>query len=472
MAMVFNSFSSLSLVPEAVFARRKLQSARTRDERRLAPERARPGDGDRAAVQDDPPDSVVLVLGDDQDAVGAAVPHVGEVQQQHHVGVLLELAAVAEVVHADVAPIVLLVQLRYRDLAQADHGDLEILGQTVQRHGDLGDRLVAVPGLRGNQLHIVHEDHVELPGDGLGPDVLHGVPGGFQDPEGQLLAPASGVHDAGDVLPAQALLLEGPEGDVRVVGGQAVGGVGEAGLVGEEAHALPGPRHTQGELQGQGRLAHGAVRADHHEAAGADHEALVQRRDAPVQPVRRRLVVLPVQQIGEQLPVAQIPVGLVLHQEGRRLAQQLPGPVQIRVRAHDLHAGGLDPAELGLVLQDPRVLQDVGRGGRLLHQLRQALPVVRAAQAGLHDHRVDGLTVQPELPEGLEDPALQGAGEVLRAEDVHDLRDAPCVDQHGAQHCFGGYHCSPGRDLSAGRSSPPSCSWNSSQRRLRSQRQA
>ena len=283
-------------------------------------------------VQDDPPDGVVLVLGDDEDAVGVPVLHVGEVKEQDDLAVLLELAALAQVVHGDVPALALLIQLRYRDLAQADDGDLELLGQTVQRHRDLGDHVVAAALPGGDQLDIVHEDHIEAAGDGFGPDVVHRVPGGLQNPEGQLLAPAAGIDDPGDLVPAQAFLLHSPERDVRVVGGQAVGDAGETGLVGEEAHPLPGLRHAQSELQGQGGLAHGAVRAEHHEVPGPHHQALIHGRDAPVQPVRRGFVHLPVQQLVEQLAVAPVPVGLVFHQQARGLAEDLPGPGKIRAR--------------------------------------------------------------------------------------------------------------------------------------------
>ena len=105
-----------------------------------------------------------------------------------------------------------------------------------------------------------------------------------------------------------------------------------------------------------------------------------------------------------------------------------------------------DAPEEGLVLDDVHILPHVGGGGGDLHELEDIGPggvlVKDAVQAHLvqHRHRVHRLGEGEHGVDGLVDVPVLPEVEVLGAQLLDDHRDAPGVDEHGAQHRLLGLH--------------------------------
>ena len=105
---------------------------------------------------------------------------------------------------------------------------------------------------------------------------------------------------------------------------------------------------------------------------------------------------------------------------------------------HTLDDG--DVPEEGLVPEDLHVLPHVGGGGGDLHELEDVGPggvlVKDPVEAHLvqHGHRVDGLRQGEHGVDGLVDVPVLLEVEVVGPELFNDGRDAPGVDEHGAQH--------------------------------------
>src|SRR3954471_8946037 len=109
--------------------------------------------------------AAVAVLGDDEvglaRAVGVLVVVLVAVDEHDEVGVLLDLAGLAQVGEHRA-----LVGARLdaaRQLRQRDDGDLELAREDLQAAGDLADRLHAVVGARvgAQQLEVVDDDHAQ-----------------------------------------------------------------------------------------------------------------------------------------------------------------------------------------------------------------------------------------------------------------------------------------------------------------------
>src|SRR3954471_14422863 len=110
-------------------------------------------------------EAAVAVLGDDEvglaRAVGVLVVVLVAVDEHDEVGVLLDLAGLAQVGEHRA-----LVGARLdaaRQLRQRDDGDLELAREDLQAAGDLADRLHAVVGARvgAQQLEVVDDDHAQ-----------------------------------------------------------------------------------------------------------------------------------------------------------------------------------------------------------------------------------------------------------------------------------------------------------------------
>ena len=134
------------------------------------------------------PVGAVAVLGDDDlgDAglvVGVVV--LGPVEQEDHVGVLLDGARLAEVGHPRAAVLAVLdgpVELR-----EGDHRDVQLAGQRLEPAADLGDLLLAAVArvLGVDELDVVDHDQAEvlpqLEPAGHGRDLEHVPRGGVVD---------------------------------------------------------------------------------------------------------------------------------------------------------------------------------------------------------------------------------------------------------------------------------------------------
>ena len=109
-------------------------------------------------------------------------------------------------------------------------------------------------------------------------------------------------------------------------------------------------------------------------------------------------------------------------------------------RARDLCRGVDEVAQLGFLLDDLRVVDDV-RGSRHVvgerRNERDAADLLEHflfAQRLGERHEVDGLVVARELEHRLEDDAVRLAVEIIRAQEFLRLGDGFFFDEHGAEH--------------------------------------
>ena len=102
--------------------------------------------------------------------------------------------------------------------------------------------------------------------------------------------------------------------------------------------------------------------------------------------------------------------------------------------------GGLGHgAQQGLVPDDARILQHIGRGRGHLHKLQEVGPGILPVYPGFfhlpgHRHTVDGLGVDEHGINGLEDLPILPQVKILGLEPVHHILDAVRVNEHGPQH--------------------------------------
>ena len=351
-------------------------------------------------------------------------------QQQDRVGVLLQLPALAEVVLRR-RPLAL---GRRGDLAQPDHGHAGLLRQAVQAHADPRHDVPALRARAVDQLHVVDEDHVEAPRQCPSPDRLQRVrlP---DDPEGHPVAHKSGPAGALKVRRRQSLVPACRQRDpCRLpVGHQSCRQALHVRLQTEESDALALGGHVPGELQGEGGLADAAVRAQDHELPGADPQDRVEFFDPPVQIVRLCLVLHPVDVLADQL--ADAPVLDVLG-----VAQRRADPFKGRrgfclvLGVDDRQRFGLHGGEPGLLPADPEPGPDVRRGRRRHHGGPQQLLVV-VPRRGQDGHRVQRLSLEPELPGALEDVPQLRVPEPVRLRALEDLAGRVFrVEQQAADH--------------------------------------
>src|SRR5581483_10799490 len=126
--------------------------------------------------------------------------------EEHHVGVLLDRARLAQI--GELRALVLAVLDLPRELRQRQNGNVKLLGERLQLVGDLGDFLDAVVGAaaRGalEELDVVDDDEVEaalaLQAAGAGGKLGDGEAAGLVDEERRLLHLASGRHDRGELV--------------------------------------------------------------------------------------------------------------------------------------------------------------------------------------------------------------------------------------------------------------------------------
>jgi predicted ABC-type transport system involved in lysophospholipase L1 biosynthesis ATPase subunit len=86
----------------------------------------------------------------------------GAVDEKHHVGILLDGPGVAQVGQHGNLVAAALFHLA-AELRQGDHGNLELLGQALQRLGHGGHAQLVVLGVgQGHQLQVVEHQQVQL----------------------------------------------------------------------------------------------------------------------------------------------------------------------------------------------------------------------------------------------------------------------------------------------------------------------
>ena len=201
---------------------------------------------------------------------------------------------------------------------------------------------------------------------------------------------------------------------------------GEGGL----AHARPGGQEDQlrGVKAGEGpvQVQKAGGKAGH---VRAGHGQLLE----PVEHVHQNL--------GQRLQPLDVPaladgVDPLLGQVQHRLG----GLPALLDQLGQVPGGLVDPAEKGLVPDDADVFLHVRGGGGDLHELEDVVPggvlVINPPELHLvqHRHRVDGGGEVEHGVDGLVNVPVGGQVKVLPGERLHHVRDAPGVNEHGAQH--------------------------------------
>ena len=215
---------------------------------------------------------------------------------------------------------------------------------------------------------------------------------------------------------------------------RAVGRRLKARLVAEEADPAPAGCDVIRKLQGKGRLADGAVRAYDDEAAAADPDLFVQRLDPEFEEVRRRRVVHAVEEVREDLRVVpDSPPGP--HTQHPLRFDKEPPPVLRAGRLCERLPQIADACQHRAVLEELHILAPVVRRRRKLEYLAHLLRI-RSADVLHERHGVESLALEEYLPRRGEEVPLDGVGEVLRPDHVHDLsRELLRFYQQRAEDC-------------------------------------
>ena len=341
----------------------------------------------------------------------------GPGHQEDDVRVLLQLTALAQIVHRDLD---LFALFRRRDLAQAHDRDAQLLRHAVQAHGDRRDLLVSFLALDVDQLHVIDEDHLEAPLQGPRSDMFQRrrLP---DHPQRDRLAGQSDLRGLSEVFIRQFLLLGGRDRDPGqlVFGHEPVLQRLLRRLQAEEADALACLGDVHRELQREGRLAGRAVGAEDHEHARRHRQGAVEPVDPEVQVVRRRRIVHPVQIHPDHLRQA------VVFDVLRHL-QQLPDLLVGCLRVLCLRRRGdgqcllLHGCESGLIAHDLDVLRRVGGRRRIVRAVEECLDVLLTGLGAQRDG-IDRLSGSPELPRSLEQMPQRRVPEHRRRDLLEDL---------------------------------------------------
>ena len=229
----------------------------------------------------------VAVFGDDtfrQVGVGGVLVVVAlPVEEHNDVGVLLDGARLTQV--GEHGPLVAAALIGTGELAEAENGDVQLLGHDLQGPGDVGDHLLAVfsiilpPAGRLHQLEVVDDDQSQVVYPAaLGVDVGHGDRGVVVNEDHGAV---EGVGGHRHLLPVLLGKLAGDQ--LLIVYKALAGNKAESQLLpahfqGEKGHIFPRPlARLQQDVQGHGGLTHTGT------GGQKDEVGFVEARDGPVQ---------------------------------------------------------------------------------------------------------------------------------------------------------------------------------------------
>ena len=403
------------------------------------------------------------MLGDDDIGRLAALRRLGQaeevrtVDEQDHIGVLLDGTGLAEVAEHRLAVALFALHRLAGQLGQGDDRDVELLGGRLEGTGDGRDFLLAQAAEVGRTLHqleVVHDDQADLllldEAFGLGAELGQRQARGVVDVEGGLgevrqrhveLLPLVGLQRNA------ALDLVGRE--ARLGGHQTLDELDGGHFEGEHRDGdVVVHRGVAGEVEGEGRLTDGRTGRQDDEvrrlpAHGDAVEARETGRDAVEAGPALHFLDLVHRRIDQRADLLDILAGVVL--DG--VVDLRLGGVDEVVDIDGLVVGILeDPVRGGnqlaldvLLLEDPDVILDVGRRADLLGQVHQRhgaadrLEVALGGQFGGDGDDVDGGVLVDEGVHRFEDHPVDGIVEAGRTEFLHRFVDDGGLDQHGAE---------------------------------------
>ena len=240
------------------------------------------------------------MLGDDQlcgaSALTLFVVDLISVDEEDHVGVLLDGAALAEIAH-DRALVGALLQLPV-ELRERDDGDFQLLGERLEPPADAGDLLLSRACGAAHELEIIDDDQAQgraawitVEAAGFGTQLHDADACGVIDEEGELGEIDDGVVDPQKLLWPQSAGLEQIPGDVGLSAQEAGPELDMRHLQAKEGDAVRSLgllEPLEGEVQHQGGLPHRGAPSEDDQICGLEAcgdrvevgEAAGQPRDA------------------------------------------------------------------------------------------------------------------------------------------------------------------------------------------------
>ena len=377
------------------------------------------------------------------------------VEEDHPVRVLLDGPRIPQV--GELGDLVALPLGLAVELAEHQHRDAQGPGQGLECAGDLGhvlDAVLALGPLSGGDLaDVVHHqelDPLDLPGQEG--DVVHRHRGALADMHRQSAELGAGLGQSPPLrlgeLVHQETVARDPGETAQALGHELL----LVHLQGDEEDRAGPLGHPVGDVEGHGGLAHAGTGRQNVHAAG-EHPAPQQDVDVPEAgghkaAGRALLHPLPVGKEGQEgvvggqqvpghplgLEVLDAPPGV--GQKGDRLVVLVRPPLELLPQAPDGPAHRLLPHLPGIDLH-------VGGGGRDLQELHQVLAAhVRVLAADLlqDGHQIHRLVLPGQLDRRPVDLLVRLQGEVLRPEQLLHHRQAPAIQQDGADHGLLGLH--------------------------------
>ena len=363
------------------------------------------------------------------------------VQQDHHVGVLLDGTRLPEIAHAGTVP--LPVFHPAVKLGKDHDRDIEFAGHGLESAGDLGDLLLPVlrPG-SVHQLQVIHHDELDvetaLEAAGLGPERGHGQGRGVVDEEPGLRQLAASQGQPGKLLfpqesPPHAVGIHPGEGAEHVLGQLGTGHFQGK----EDGRLLQGHPHGHRHVEGEGGLPHAGT-GRHHDQLAVLHPAqkIVQLLEAGGQARQAALATLEVVDLGEGFLEefveadrlrGMLVAGDIVDDLFRQIDQLGRRPPEIRGQPENLLGGPDQPAHPGFLRHDASVVFGVGRGGHPLDQFHQGhapphlFQQLLVGQGLLQRHQVDHLAAVAERQHLFVHPPVLLTVEIVGPEEGDDI---------------------------------------------------
>ena len=374
-------------------------------------------------------------------------------QQDHHVGVLLERARFTQV--GDRRHLVGTLLRPTVELGERDDGDLDLLGEEFECAGELRDLLLAGLDLlsRGHQLQVVDDDELEahllFEAAALRPNLDERHVRAVVDVERGVVDAAPRRGDRGPVAGVDGSLAHVLQGDGGLGGEQAHRDLAAAHLEREEdrRHVVL-DRRRAGEVEREGRLSERGPCGDDDQLARVEAvREVVQLGESSGDSRHRAVAALGCLDLVDRR--------LDGHGEGHEVLGDDPAghPVDLRLgvvdevddlalagvaHLHDPRARLDEAAQHGLLGHDGRVVARV-RGGR--HEAGERVQVVGAARPGElarleqlvgdGDH-VGRFPVRVQRQDRVEDDLVLGHVEVGGANRLDDVGDGVLAQEHSA----------------------------------------